>query len=168
VIGFGIGIPSETDKVTYRCTEDLSADVLSQSLRRIAIFIQDLDPYAILRTHYDWRQHGVSGSPFANEKPSSIHNLFLTVGSPKELLRASSDDDRVFVGFAPDDNSWYLRFRLEWDDEGFNLVGRFDLTLPKEAVANFRTGVLPDLPAAIEELDESEYSSEVGSNPGQI
>jgi hypothetical protein len=40
-----------------------------------------------------------------------------------------SGDEDVFIGVAPGDGTWYLRFYLAGDDEGFDLLGRFDITL---------------------------------------
>jgi hypothetical protein len=63
------------------------------------------------------------------------------VGSPKSLLEAMSGDDDVFTGIAPDNSSWYLRFYLYWDDDGFNLLGRFDVTLSQTLVDHCKEGV---------------------------
>ncbi|HTC95650.1 MAG TPA: hypothetical protein VK699_19560 [Terriglobales bacterium] len=61
-------------------------------------------------------------------------------------------DDNVFIGIAPNDNSWYLRFYLNWDEEGFNLIGRFDITLPAELAERFRKDMTE--PQAIELTEE--------------
>ena len=154
-------------RINYHCIEDLHAIVLSKSLCWTARFLQSFDPYAKLRMHYDWREHGVSGSPFQMEKAISFHDLFTSIGSPKDLLRVCSDDDRVFVGIAPSDDAWYLRFRSEWDEDGFNLIGRFDITLPKEMAKQFQSEVLPDLQIELEEQDADAFFAEIGPLPGQ-
>ena len=152
-------------RINFHCIGELSAVVLSTSLCQIASFLQTVNPYSKLHTQQDGREHGVSGWPFTPEKPITFHDFFRTVGSPRELLWASSDDEGVFLGIAPDDNSWYLRFRVGWDEEGFNLVGRFDFTLPTEMAETFRREVLADIPAALEEQDADAYFGPIGPLP---
>ena len=152
-------------RINFHSVGELPAAELSTSLCRIASYLQDVDPYAKIRKHQDWREHGVSGHPFHFEKPISFHDLFEMVGSPKHLLWAASDDERVFVGVAPDDNSWYLRFRMEWNEEGFSLIGEFDITLPKEMAEQFRKTVSGNLPAALEEQDAETYFALIGPPP---
>jgi hypothetical protein len=52
-------------------------------------------------------------------------------------------DDDVFVGFSDKQNSWYLRFYLNWNDSGQTLVGRFDLTLVPDLANEFEKAILP-------------------------
>jgi hypothetical protein len=141
--------------------------LLSKSLCWIARFLQSVDPYAKLRMHYDWRQHGVSGYPFVMEKDITYHEFFTKIGSPRDLLRVCSDDERVFVGVAPADDAWYLRFRCEWDEDGFNLNGTMDFTLPKSMAAPFQTEVLSYLQIKLQEQDEDSYFAEIGPQPGR-
>ena len=155
----------QSSRITYYCGEDLPANVLSKTLSWIGRFLQDADPYAKLRMHYDWRQHGVSGYPFVKEKGISFHEFFTSIGSPRDLLRTSSDDEGVFVGVAPSDDVWYLRFRCVWDDDGFNVIGKFDFTLPKAMIESFRTEVLRELTITLEEKDEASYFAEIGDQP---
>jgi hypothetical protein len=84
---------------------------------------------------------------------SAVHNDPFT----SRLLEIVPDDDSVFVGVAPVTGRWYLRFRLEWDDEGFDLLGRFDITLPESLVEQFRTEVVRPLSLGLSEQDADSY-----------
>lgn len=66
-------------------------------------------------------------------------------------------DDDVFIGIAPSDNIWYLRFYMNWDDEGFNLIGRFDITLPLELASRFRDEVVKTSATPLSEQDSQTF-----------
>lgn len=153
-------------RVTYFSAEDTPASLLANSLCWVARFLQSTDPYAKLRRHHDWRQHGVSGYPFQLEKDITFHEFFTSIGSPRDLLRVCSDDEGVFVGVAPSDDAWYLRFRCQWDENGFDIIGTFDFTLPKSMVETFRTDVLSYLQIKLQEQEEDLYFAEIGPQPG--
>ena len=116
--------------------------------------------------HYDWRQHGVVGYPFQREKEITFHEFFTSIGSPRDLLRVCSDDTNVFVGVAPSDDAWHLRFRCEWHEDGFELIGKFDFTLPKTMVEGFSSDVLPYLQISLKKQDEASYFADIGPQPG--
>jgi hypothetical protein len=149
-------------QINFHSVGELPAAELSKSLCRVASFLQEIDPYSKIRKHLDLREHGVSGWPFTEWKAITFHELFESVGSPRKLLWTTCDDDGVFVGVAPGDSAWYLRFRLEWDEEGFRLVGKFDITLPKEMAEQFRKTVSETLPATLEEQDADAYFAPIG------
>jgi len=152
-------------RLNFHCVEDLPAGTLSASLRLVAVFFQTVDGDTNLRCHQDWREHGVDFYPFMFEKRITFHDLFETVGSPRGLLSAASDDEGVFIGFAPDDDSWYLRYRLEWNEDGTHLIGRFDVTLTREMAQEFKTTTLRDLPVVLEEQDAEAYFASIGPLP---
>jgi len=156
---------AKLSRLTYFSEEELPVQELSKSLSWIVRFLQSVDTFAELRMHQDWRQHGVSGSPFVMEKRVSFHDVFTSIGSPRDLLRVSSDDDGVFIGVAPSDNAWYLRFRCGWDDDGFNIIGKFDFTLPEALVESFRLEVLSKLTIELRKQDEVSYFAEIGPQP---
>lgn len=81
------------------------------------------------------------------------------------MLRICSDDEGVFIGVTPSDNAWYLRFRCGWDDQGFNIIGKFDFTLPETLVELFRIEVLPELTIKLEAQDETSYFAQIGPQP---
>ena len=118
----------------------LSAPDLSRALCRTVSFVQDIQPYGVeLQRYDDWWEHDGLHFP---KGAISLHELFEIVKSPQSLLAAVPDDDFVFVGVAPDSQLWYLRFCLAWDDTGFELNGRFDITLPTDLAARFKQRVL--------------------------
>jgi hypothetical protein len=71
----------------------------------------------------------------------TFDDLFGIVRSPRSLLEAMPGDEDVFIGIAPEDDGWYQRFYLSWDDDGFNLLGRFDVTLPRALAGRYKDEV---------------------------
>ena len=79
------------------------------------------------------------------------------VKSPTALLKGMPGDFCVFVGVAPQDFRWYLRFYLDPDAVEEELFGRFDLTLPIELVASYKERVVRPLGLEMQEQDAGEY-----------
>ncbi len=137
-----------------RSAGELSSDVLCKSLCLVVSFLQSVDPYQELQRYWDlWEHSGSSGSAHCHVKQIDFHQLFQIIESPRNLLYTMTTDDDVFVGIAPTDNGWYLRFYMNWDDEGFNLIGRFDITLPVELAKRFRDEVVKTFPTPLSEQD---------------
>ena len=136
---------------------EISAPALSRTLCRIVNFLQDTGPYAKLQHYEDWWEH--DGLHF-HRGSIDFNALYGMVGSPRNLLAATPADEFVCVGVAPEDNSWYLRFRAEWDDEGFNLSGSCAVILPASLAERFRKEVLATLDARAEEKDSESYYRE--------
>jgi hypothetical protein len=138
----------------FRSESNVPADVVSKSLCRIASFLQDREPYQKLLRYDDWWEHDGLHFP---KGPVDFHGLFEIIGSPRALLAAMPGDDYVVVGIAPQDNSWYLRFFVDWDDADTNLVGRFDITLPEPAATAFRDEVAQSISHGLTEQDAQGY-----------
>ena len=143
--------------INFSCLDDLAATELSIALCKTASFIQQINPYDKLYRYNDWWEH--DGLHFYREV-ISVEKLFDLVNSPKSLLEAMTEDFNVFNGIAPKDNSWYLRFYLEWDEADTNLVGRFDITFPKSLAEQYKNEVLSKLNLKIQEqISENYYQS---------
>lgn len=140
--------------VNFSCSKELSAIELSKVLCKTASFIQQLKPYAKLKRYDDWWEH--DGLHFYRES-INFDQLFSIINSPKALLEAMSGDFNVFVGIAPENNSWYLRFYLDWDDDEENLVGRFDVTFPNQLAEEFKKDILSQFNFEIEKQDAEKY-----------
>ena len=138
----------------------LSATILAHTLCRIVNFLQGVEPYATLQHYEDWWEH--DGLHFYRG-PADFNTLYGMVNSPRNLLASTPGDEYVFVGIAPEDSSWYLRFRVEWDDEGFDLSGRCAVILPAPLEEKFKREVLPNLAAKAEEKDSKIYYLEIVS-----
>ena len=138
----------------------LSAPTLSHTLCRIVNFLQGVEPYVKLQHYEDWWEH--DGLHF-HRGPTDFNALYGMVNSPRQLLASTPADAYVFVGVAPDDSSWYLRFRVEWDDEGFNLSGGCAVILPAPLAEKFKEEVLPNLGTKAKEKDSEVYYLEVVS-----
>ena len=138
---------------------ELPAPILSNILCRILNFLQDVAPYTKLQHYEDWWEH--DGLHF-HRGLIDFDALYGMVNSPQNLLASTPADAYVFVGVAPDDSSWYLRFRAEWDDAGFNLIGGCAIILPISLEERFRNEVLLNLDTKAEEKDAAVYYRDLG------
>jgi hypothetical protein len=137
----------------FQCA-DVTASDLAKALSRIASFFHCLDPYEKLKRYDDWWEH--DGLHF-DRASVDFNQLFAMIKSPRALLETVPDDDFVFVGVGPFAGGWYLRFRVEWDDEGFDLRGSFDVTVPESLAQQFRTEVVRPLSLDLSEQDADSY-----------
>ncbi len=135
----------------------LSAPELARALCHAASFVQNTESHGVqLQKYEDWWEH--DGLHF-HKGTISVHELFEIVKSPQALLAAMQGDDDVFIGVAPDSQLWYLRFYLSWDDEGFELNGRFDITLPADLAPSFKQRVLDSV--NMEEQNAETYYNKI-------
>jgi hypothetical protein len=144
----------------FRSADEVPSSVLSKSLCLVVNFLQSVDPYAELQWYLDLWEHSGAGA-HVHKQQIDFHGLFKIIGSPRDLLYRMTTDDDVFIGIAPTDNTWYLRFYLNWDEDGFNLIGRFDITLSHELATRFRDEVVKSLPAQLSEQDSQTYYASI-------
>ena len=121
------------DGVCFWC-EPMPAALLSPLLCDVAAFLQQLDPHAELTRFDDWLEHDGLHFFFG---PTDFSRLFACVGSPRDLLDATPEDDYVYCGFEDSARRWYLRFRVEWDEAGAELSGAFALVLTNALAEGF-------------------------------
>ena len=145
---------SQPQGVNFSCVDNISGDELAIALCRTASFLQADNPYLPLHLYHDWWEH--DGLHFYR-RGIDFDELFKMIGSPRALLEAMPGEDYVFVGVAPDDDKWYLRFYLFWDEEGFKLFGRYDVTLPYSLQAEYQNEVVQKLTFAMAETESSAY-----------
>ena len=146
------------DGVCFRFGE-ISALDLSRILCGIVSFLQEVEPYVELCRYDDWWEH--DGLHFGRGE-IDFDTVFQPVNSPKHLLESTPPDDCVFVGIAPKDNGWYLRYRVEWDEDEVSLIGKCDLILSDPAAKKFREVQVSRLPAIPEEIGSSSFYNEIG------
>jgi len=129
---------------------------VTEDLRTIAAFVQSLLLYGspVLIRYEDWWEH--DGLHFRKGK-TDIHALFSDLASPRTLLEAMSDDDSVFTGFGPEDESWYLRYRADWDCRDRELVAAYAIALVQPLSEQFRTEVVPSLSSFGQEQTADQY-----------
>lgn len=140
---------------SFSLAGDLLAADLCRALLKTTSFLQAIEPHgATLHRYEDWWEH--DGLHFARGR-SGFPDLFHLIESPRALLQAIPDEEDVFVGVGPPHGHWYLRFRLAWDDAGFQLDGRFDLTLPPQQATLYREEVARPLNLPIIEQDAASY-----------
>jgi hypothetical protein len=145
--------------INFSCSDDLSAPVLSQALCRTVSFLQSLNPYQKLHKYEDWWEHD---SLHFYRESVNFDTLFNIINSPRSLLYSMPGDEGVFIGVAPDDSSWYLRFYLAWDDEGFNLLGRFDITVPPALTQRYMKEVVERVNIGMKQQDAGAYYKSIG------
>ncbi len=144
--------------INFHCETMVDLQTLSQALRKIAAFLQLVNPYSPLIRHADWWEH--DGLNFLNEQ-ITMHDFFELVGRPRSIYTQMPGDDYVHIGVSPLDNAWYLRFYATWDDDGEQLEGRFDITITKELADRFKREVLQILPCHIEMAESEDYYKEL-------
>lgn len=144
--------------VCFLFGDEVPAPVFSNVLCRIVNFLQDVEPYAKLQKYEDWWEH--DGLHFYRSS-MDFNALYGMISSPQHLLESTPADAYVFVGVASDDSSWYFRYRVEWDDEGFNLLGSCVITLPQSLAEKFRNEVSEKLDIKVKEEDSETYYQEV-------
>ena len=141
--------------VNLRSNYEILPDLLSDALVRTVNFLQSIEPdEAGLYQYADWWEH--DGLHFAKGR-SDFATLSQIVKSPTALLEGMPGDFCVFVGVAPQDFRWYLRFYLDPDAEEEERSGRFDLTLPTELVASYKDRVVWPLELEMQEQDADQY-----------
>jgi hypothetical protein len=135
----------------------MPASQLSRVLCKIASFLQEADPYVSLHRYDDWWEH--DGLHFKQGR-LDINQLFQLVNTSKNLLESTPADESVFVGITPDDNAWYLRYRVEWDEEESNLIGSCAVILPEHLAEKFRNEVVPRIEQRPTEKDSESFYRE--------
>jgi hypothetical protein len=123
--------------VTFHPAGEISASDLCELLQRVVAFLQGLQ-LSSPKLYHDWWQH--DGLHF-DRGTITFHDLFMMVETPRAIFEGTPSDDEVFVGVAPENTVWYLRFRAEWDAEGKSIVGSFAVTVPMENAPSFATKV---------------------------
>jgi hypothetical protein len=143
--------------VAFLFGDELPASVLSNVLCKITNFIQNITPYTKLHRYDDWWEH--DGLHF-HRRLIYFGDLYEMLNSPKNLLESTPDDFAVFVGIAPEDNTWYLRYRVEWNDEESHLIGSCSIVLPQSLMERFKAEVLQQLDIKAEEKDSELFYQE--------
>jgi hypothetical protein len=144
--------------VVFHTADEIPVDDLFALLRRVVTFLQNLELSSPrLCLYHDWWQH--DGLHF--EKGClTFHDLFTMVETLRAIFDATPDDHDVFVGIAPENGRWYLRFRAEWDSDDRSIVGRFAVIVPSDSAGSFRTEVTASFGHLLaEESSESYYKS---------
>ena len=139
--------------INFSSYHALNAVEMSNILREIVGFIRKLEINEPLERYDDWWEH--DGLHFYRGN-ITIEELLDIVSTPLTLQNEMTTDFYVFIGVAPKNNDWYLRFYLDEDE----LVGRFDVTFSSETSKLFRGKMLPEtLKILTESNSESYYDS---------
>jgi hypothetical protein len=144
--------------LTFHTLDDIPVVLLSSALRRVALFLQASQvSSAKLQLYHDWWQH--DGLHFEKSR-ITFHNLFAMIETPRSIFEATPADEVVFIGVAPEDNRWYLRFRAEWDADDQSIVGSLAVVIPAELSESFRAEIASSFDGLLaEQAAESYYQS---------
>lgn len=151
---------SPPNGIAFHTVEEVEASDLCAVLRDVVAFLDTLQPQRRkLRLHDDWWQH--DGLHF-ERGTIEFRDLVAMIETPSAMLEATPDDAEVFVGIAPGDARWYLRFRTELDADDEHITGRMALILPAESAHAFATAIsgLPDR-TLVQEAAESYYAKTI-------
>ena len=147
--------------VAFHIVDEIPAGDLCASLRRVVAFLQNLDVSSPrLRLYHDWWEH--DGLHF-DERSIDFHKLFAMVETPRAILDATPDEHAVFVGIAPENSRWYLRFRAEWDADEKNIVGRLAVILPSELGAAFKQEIVSSTQPLLAEMSSESFYKKVNA-----
>jgi hypothetical protein len=142
--------------VTFYTTDDVPVTVLSATLRRVVAFLQNqrLSPQVPVTVYHDWWEH--DGLHF-EKGHATFHDLFTMVETARAIFEATPDEDEVFIGIAPNDGCWYLRFRAQWNADNQSIIGWFAVTVPSELADAFRTEVVTSSQCCLAEESSEDY-----------
>ncbi|MFK7778923.1 MAG: hypothetical protein QM501_12525 [Gimesia sp.] len=140
--------------INFSLNELIPIRIMSQSLCKIASFLQNVLHATQLVQYEDWWEH--DGLHFRRGE-CSIHDLFSVIQTPRALMNSMQGDEYVYVGIAPPDNSWYLRFYINWDDTDEELEGYFDITLREDDAILFRKSVVAEFDFLLLEQTAADY-----------
>jgi len=145
---------------TYHHDDPVTAAALARDLCRVAAFLTDVEPYVRLARVRDWWEH--DGLFFAEDEQFDLHHLFQMVGTPRELFRSMPGDYRAFVGALPTHERWYLRFHVDWSDDGQTIEGSYSITFTDELRNRFEANVLATLSIALNGESAESYFGRIG------
>lgn len=144
--------------LNFRSEPELTDKVMVPALQKIVSWLQQKSPYETLRLYHDWWEH--DGLHFSKGE-TDFPKLFEMIASSKSLVEAMPRDEDVFIGIAPEDTMWYLRFYFTWNDEGTELQGRFDVTLPESWVENFNKDVVEKIGTKLVKEGSQKYYASI-------
>jgi hypothetical protein len=136
--------------INFSCFEEIAADELSSYLLLLIRFLQQFQLNRQLNRYDDWWEH--DGLHFF--RGESDFNELQRIVSPNGLIEEFKlGDFDVFIGIAPFDNTWYLRFYLNYEEN----IGRFDITLPREFIRDFEEKFICKIALDMKQQDSKKY-----------
>jgi hypothetical protein len=102
-------------------------------------------------------------APPAPRVPVHSARTFAVLTSPRALIESMSDDDHVFAGLGPEDESWYLRYRADWNSNNEALVAAYGIALTDSLALRFRAEVAAMLICAPAKERSHEYFKRIMS-----
>ncbi len=149
--------------INLHSDDELLPDFLSNVLVETVGFLQSIEAQgANLHKYADWWEH--DGLHFGDGY-IDFATLLLIVQSPSALLKAMPRGFGVFIGIAPLDFSWYLRFYIDAEARnGEEVFGRFDLTLREELMERYKAEVVRPLGMEMQEQEAGKYYQSIISD----
>jgi hypothetical protein len=145
--------------VAFHTDGQVRGDELVATVRRVVAFLEGFiwTPDR-LRVFDDWWEH--DGLHFERTVVKYV-DLAAMTASPRAMLDATPDDDCVYVGIAPQEAEWYLRFRAMRDETYGEIVGAFGVVIPDDVATLFKLDVKPRCEATLTELPSKSYYARV-------
>ncbi len=145
----------------------LRATLLSAALSQTVMFLRSLDDGdARLFRYDDWWEH--DGLHFPRKDGIIDFDILMSlVETPQAIKESMTGEYNVFVGVAPPNFQWYLRFYYDTDtairgQSEEELFGWFDLTLPDKSVDTYRQQVVLPLGLEMQEQESIAYYLSIG------
>jgi hypothetical protein len=141
--------------VAFQTEGEVRGDELVATVRRVVAFLEGFiwTPDK-LRVFDDWWEH--DGLHFERKCVKYV-DLFAMIASSRAMVDATPDDDCVYVGIAPEEAEWYLRFRAVRDETYGEIVGACGVVMPQDYATLFKLDVTPRSEATLIELPSNIY-----------
>ena len=138
--------------LAFHCDDTLLLTQLASDLQHVTAFLQQYWRDLPLHLFEDWSEQDC---PPVYRDTITFDTLAEIVSSPRAIYHQTADG--TLLGITPVDGGWYLRFYADWDSDGQQLVGKFDVTLPPPLADRFRIAIVPNLNATISENEVAHY-----------
>jgi hypothetical protein len=145
--------------VAFHTEDEVRGDELVAAVRRVVAFLEGFiwTPNELRVFDDRWEHDGLH----FERKCVKYADLFAMIASPRAMLDATPDDDCVYVGIAPEEARWYLRFRAVRDETYGEIVGAFGVVMPEDYATLFKLDVEPRSEATLTELPSHVYYARV-------
>lgn len=144
--------------INFSIVNEISAFDLSKLLCKITNFLQTISPDGKLEQYDDWLEH--DGLNF-HKKSIDFNELFSIIQTPQNIYDAMPEDFNVFIGIAPQNKIWYLRFYLDIDERIENSVGRMDITLDENSAKFFEAEIINETNFSFNRRNAQEFYNSI-------
>lgn len=149
---------SEIAGINFSTVGEISALDLSELLQKTVSFLKKFSPVVNIEQYDDWWEH--DGESF-HKKSICFDEFFSLIQTPQNIYDAMPEDFNVFIGIAPRNKSWYLRFYLDRVENVENSVGRMDITLDENLAKMFEAEVMNETKFSFNRQDAQKFYNSI-------